>query len=153
MKFERKRNRLERYDYSTPGVYFVTICTIDKQKVFWQSDISEGCEPRLSELGVIVKNYVEKIHEHYPSTSIHRYVIMPNHIHILISLNSVNSEKAPSLTSIVGQLKRNVTKEYGLSVWQKSFHDHIVRNDVDYKKIYEYIENNPLKWELDCFCC
>ena len=81
--------------------------------------------------------------------------MMPNHIHGIIV---IDAEKTASLTHIVGQYKMTVTKKIHkinpeINVWQRSFYDHIIRNDAEYRKIWEYIENNPLKWKLDCYYC
>jgi len=79
---------------------------------------------------------------------------MPNHVHLILILE--NGEKNPDVPLIIGQFKRGVTKEIRsifaeMEVWQRSFHDHVIRNQAGYEKIWEYIENNPLMWEKDCF--
>ena len=78
---------------------------------------------------------------------------MPNHVHVIFN---VQADKEKSLILAIGQYKAAVTKQVrekmpGFCVWQRSFHDHVIRNERSYLKIWEYIENNPLKWEDDCF--
>ena len=75
-----------------------------------------------------------------------KYVIMPNHVHMILSLNE---DSIIPLSQIVGSFKAGVSREIGFSVWQRSFYDHIIRSEADYKRICEYIENNPAKWALD----
>ena len=91
----------------------------------------------------------------YPEVIVEKYVIMPNHVHAIIRIDGRNSR---DLTKIIGQYKMAVTKRIhkinpALEVWQRSFHDHIIRNQQGYEKIWQYIENNPRKWEEDCFFC
>lgn len=57
----------------------------------------------------------------------------------------------PTISRIIQQFKGAVTKQIGFALWQKSFHDHIIRDEREYEKIYAYIETNPLKWREDCF--
>jgi len=80
-----------------------------------------------------------------------KYVIMPNHMHMIIVLHPGNgpAKLAPTISRIIQQFKGSISKQVGFSIWQKSFYDHIIRNDQEYEKIYDYIETNPLKWEED----
>ena len=94
------------------------------------------------------------ISSHYPAVSVDHYVIMPNHIHLLLQIHSDESGRAmpaPTISVVVQQLKGVVTKQIGHSIWQKLFHDHVIRNETDYLKIWQYIDTNPSKWEEDCF--
>ena len=82
-----------------------------------------------------------------------KYVIMPNHIHMIIFLHGTMRASSPTknIERIIQSFKILVTKEIGDGIWQRSFHDHIIRGDVDYHKIWEYIDTNVLRWEKDCF--
>ena len=81
-----------------------------------------------------------------------KYVIMPNHVHMIIVICSEAGDRGRSpLQYVVRNIKSYVTKWAGFPVWQKSFYDHIIRNDDDYCQIAEYIENNPAKWVYDRF--
>ena len=163
MKNERKTNRLPFYDYSQNGAYFVTICTRNKQKIFWndcKSSNPVGADiicphDRLNDMGLIVKNAIEQISIHYPNIIIDKYVIMPNHVHILIRIENDEFNgriiSAPTISIIVGQMKRWASKQIGCPIWQKSFHDHIIRGETDYQRIWQYIDTNPAKWECDCY--
>ncbi len=102
----------------------------------------------LSPCGVILNTAVLAIHAHYPQVFPENYVIMPNHVHLLLRIDA-SDNKSPSIDRIVGQLKRVVTMKCGYSPWQKGYHDHIIRGDADYKAIWQYISDNPVKWIMD----
>lgn len=154
---QRKPNRLSDYDYSTPGAYFITFCTKDHKCLFWKAvgaSIARPQTPQLSNYGAIVDAAIRSIPNHYPAISVDHYVVMPNHIHLLLRISSDSNGlpmAAPSISRVVQQLKGIVTKQIGHSVWQKLFHDHIIRNEKDYLKIWEYIDSNPAIWTDDCF--
>ena len=139
----RKQPRLPGFDYSRPMYYFVTVCTAEKRKIF-------GEPLNLNKYGKIAETAIQKIHEHYPSTYVDKYVVMPNHIHMILVLEQM-PEKTCSLTTVIGSLKSAVSKEIHLhcpdkEIWQRSFYDHIIRNQKDYEAIWMYIEDNPRKW-------
>ncbi len=150
--FIRKQNRLKEYDYASPGAYFITICTIGRRNEFWNMSACNALrnEICLSDNGQIAKSAIERISSVYPSVSIDKYVIMPNHIHMILQIN-YRATHDISIGRIISRMKYNVTLKIGRSIWQKSFHDHIIRNQEDYNKIAEYIEYNPIMWEKDCF--
>lgn len=152
----RKPNRIPEYDYSLPGAYFVTICTKDRRNLFWENvgaSIARPQDVRLSPYGRIVNEAILNIPNHYPAVSVDHYTVMPNHIHLL----QINTDEggramlAPTVSVVVQQMKGYVTKQIGYSVWQKLFHDHVIRGEQDYQKIWEYIDHNPMKWVEDCF--
>lgn len=160
---KRKPNRIRTFDYRTCGAYFITICTRDGIPLFWETDAetairsrmdayqpvgADRIRPLLSETGQIVDRAISDIPVRYPNTALDRYVIMPNHIHILFRICEASAQ---SVSDIIGQTKRRISKELGKSIWQKSFHDHIVRDEEDWRRIWTYIENNPAHWEQDCF--
>lgn len=154
---KRKPNRLSCYDYSTPGAYFITICTKDKKCMFWDpvgASIARPQTPRLSNYGNIVDQAIREIPTHYPAITVDHFVVMPNHVHLLLQINTDHSGRpmvAPTISHVVQQLKGIVTKRIGVSVWQKLFHDHVIRSEKDYLKIWEYIDTNPERWKDDCF--
>ena len=155
---ERKNNRLTNYDYGQNGAYFVTICTKDKQKTLCEF-VGDG-SPVPKPIGIIAQTVTEQISVKYPSVHVDKYVIMPNHIHLLLSIeNSGTGNPSPTVGTVVGWYKYNITKQVnqqfgtvGTSVFRRSYHDHIIRNEKDYAEIWEYIENNPRKWTLDRYC-
>lgn len=158
----RKNNRLDFFDYSQNGAYFVTVCTKDKAKIL--SDVvGDGAldvpQIYLSNYGKIVENEIIKSNEIYDHITVDKYVIMPNHIHLIIVVNNNNQKgtsRAPSRTNetipaFVSTLKRFTNKKCGQKIWQRSFHDHIIRNEKDYLRIWEYVDTNAAKWQSDCY--
>ena len=146
----RKPHRLSQYDYRTPGAYFVTFCTKDRRPVLSQirTGTSVVCPPEinLSRIGIFLDSAIAQIPARYPSVSVEQYVIMPNHIHMLLRLTS---EDGPSLSQIVQQLKGYVTKQCGFPVWQEKYYDHVIRDESDFLTKYQYICNNPARWAED----
>ena len=147
---KRKNIRLKDFGYSQNGYYFVTICTKDRKNLFWESVGADIIHPNLSKYGEIVNTAINAISLHYPNIKIGEYVIMPDHIHmILVISNDENgrmiSAPTKSLSTIIGQMKRWVSKEIGFSVWQKSYYEHVIRDEADYMVKAEYIMNNVYK--------
>ena len=141
----RKNPRLKQFDYSSQNYYFVTICTHQKECVFGEPNA-------LSALGQIAQNCMDDIVDHFPGVQIDKGVIMPNHVHMIVVLPG----NAWTLSTVVGSYKGAVTKKIreicpGMTVWQNSFHDHVIRNQCDYKRIWAYIDTNPMRWSEDCF--
>ena len=149
---KRKEIRLKNYDYSSCGAYFLTICTQDRHNYFWNNvgaTIGRPQDVELSPYGRIAEEAIKKIPSIYPSVKVDRYVVMPDHIHLLLVICADENGRpmvAPTTSRIVQQMKGYVTKRIGTSIWQKLFMDHIIRNREDYEKHLEYITDNPLKW-------
>ncbi len=152
---KRKKIRLPEFDYSTAYAYFITICTANRKNLFWANaatNISCPQDIQLSPYGSVVEKVIADIPRHYPAVSIERHVIMPNHIHLLLQIHSDShgrAMRAPTISSVVQQMKGKVSKQIGFSPWQKGFYDHIVRNVTDYQDIWHYIEGNPMRWADD----
>ena len=147
---KRKQNRLSCFDYRNPGYYFITICTRDKENLFWDHSNSE--KPMLSTTGLIVAQSICRIPKVYPIIHLDKYVVMPNHVHIILYVEGYEeSPDGPSISTIVGQTKRAASKAAKRELWQRSFHDHVIRNEKDYQMIWKYIEDNPRKWKEDRF--
>ena len=141
----RKKNRLQGYDYSSENYYFITICSHEKQCIF-------GSPEKKSLFGSIAEQAVQKMEQHYPDITVDKYEVMPNHVHFILYCSGNKSNVA----SVIGSYKSYVSREIhrydpSCQVWQKSFHDHIIRNEKSYQNIWLYIENNPINWEKDCF--
>ena len=153
---KRKKLRLEGYDYSASGAYFITICTKDKKQLFGKivGDAPLSV-PRIhfSEIGKTVKMCVENTNNVYRFISVDKYVIMPNHIHmILVIVGGTHGGASPTKSLIakaVNALKSLTSRQIGFSLWQRSYHDHIIRNQEEYKMIWEYIDGNLAKWKED----
>ena len=162
----RKRTRLKEYDYSQAGSYFVTLCIEDGSNLLGNVVVGSGFHARphveLSTLGISVQKTIEYIHSNDKKVEIPSYVIMPNHVHMLINLNNANAivstvgHGSPTLQSVVGRIKSYTTKQWNemcntkyKTFWQDSFHDHIIREESDYLLHWQYFENNPSKWAED----
>ena len=158
---QRKTLRLAGYDYSQNGAYFITICTHHRKHLFGRILVGQGLAPaemQLSDFGEIAEQELLSINTRYPTVYLEKYVIMPNHIHAIIHLDShaAGASPCPTLSDVVCSFKSLATrkcKQHGWqsSVFQTSFHDHIIRNQADYQEIWHYIDTNPIKWESDEF--
>jgi REP element-mobilizing transposase RayT len=116
-------------------------------------DIADDFSVELSDIGELVNAAIKDIPQKYEGISVDSYVIMPNHIHLIIVINDNKRRQiaAPTVSTIIGHMKRMVSLRLGFSVWQRSFHDHIIRSEGEYLRIFRYIENNPANWGKDCF--
>ena len=152
---KRKPTRLKGYVYRAPGAYFITICTHDREELLSKIIVGEGLctlpQNILTPIGIEVENSIQYINKNYVGVEIEKYVVMPNHIHLIVNLNDSGGHGNPPLQNIIGQLKSYTTNKFGGVLWQRSFHDHIIRDENDYKKTWEYIDTNVIKWKTDCF--
>ncbi len=153
---KRKPNRLSDYDYSAVGYYFITICTANRKNIF--SDIVgqplAAAESKLTKIGEIAEKQLFDLKKRYYNVEIDKYVIMPNHIHLILIINQTAAASGrPTLSNIIRAYKSITTREcrkyYSGDIWQKSFYDHIIRGENDYLKIWNYIDTNPAKWAED----
>ena len=159
----RKPVRLKNYDYNQAGCYFVTVCTKEKKCILCR--ITENAQThspnvQFTDYGRLVDDQLRQMANFYTDISLEQYVIMPNHIHLMICsdgreqknpLSCVNSKQNNQIGSFVGTLKRLTNKTAGEELWQDRSYDHIVRNEKDYLTIMQYMENNPAKWAEDGF--
>ena len=161
---KRKPTRLREYDYSTPGAYFITICVKNRKSILSEIIVGDGVldvpQNKLTYYGKIADKYIRQMNDYYEQISVDKYVIMPNHIHMIITiledekLNGSSGTPTPTnslIPQFVSTFKRYCNRKYSMPIWQRSFHDHIIRGEKDYLKIWEYIDTNVLKWEYDCF--
>ena len=149
---KRKKLRLENYDYKSYGAYFLTVCTTDKKHILGKivgGDAHITPHIELSAYGITVKKYIKNI------KGIDAYTIMPNHIHLIIRVgfDSDGTMWASSPTQGIPQLIKSfkimVSKECGKTIFQRSYYDHIIRDEKDYMEKLNYILSNPLKWADD----
>ena len=151
---KRKPIRITDYDYSMPGAYFITVCTANREKILWNgvgADIIRPENVLLSPIGKIVEQGILQMSSHYENVVVDKYCIMSDHIHLILRIESDIGGRiisAPTVSTIVGSMKRWISRQAGRPLWQKSFYDHGIRNQQDYDEIWEYIENNPLKYQL-----
>ena len=149
---KRKAIRIADYDYSSPGAYFITVCTANRSKLFWSDRRGELRSPvnvPLSDMGRIVDSEIQKLNTVYEGVRVDQYCVMPDHIHFIISITTGENGRtqfAPTISRVIKQFKGSITKQVGRPIWQKSFYDHGIRNQQDYVEIWQYIENNPLKY-------
>lgn len=151
------------YDYSLPGAYFITICAHENRCVFGRVPTLDGAgqaDVEYSPLGKIAFERLQDLERHYTNVRVDNWVIMPNHVHLLISITRQIPD-VPSVSycipNVIGKFKVSVTREarkarlFSGALWQKSYHDHIVRGEEDYRAIWNYITGNPSKWQEDRF--
>jgi REP element-mobilizing transposase RayT len=148
---------LKGYDYSQSGVYFVTICTHNRGLLFEEEEVKRIIDKEWVNTGSIRQNVI-----------LEEFVVMPNHLHgIIVITHGVgaycdtplqNRFRSPSKTAgaIIRGFKSTTTRQInlfyntpGIPIWQRNYYDHIIRNEDELNKIREYIQNNPLKWDLD----
>lgn len=145
---KRKQIRIREYDYSKAGYYFITICTKNRENILSIINKCRGehCSSVLTTIGRIVDEYINNIEKVYKNVKIDEYIIMPNHIHIILIIARENGN---SVSKIIQQLKGKITKKISKNIWQKLFYEHIIRNEKEYLEIKEYIINNPIIWDMD----
>ena len=167
----RKHIRLKDFDYSSSGLYFITICTEGRQCVLSkvtgsrttkgtteESLVGRGLAPavELTDLGIIAEKQLCLLPQRFSAVQIRRYVIMPNHIHMIVRLdrNTAGASPRPTIMDVVCAYKSLTTIECNKlkkmpKLFQTSFHEHIIRNKQEYFEISNYITNNPILWEKD----
>lgn len=160
-KHHRRSIRLKGYDYSQSGAYFITLVTYRRECLF--GNIVDG-EMRLSSMGRIADEHWRAIPEHFPQMELGAYVIMPNHVHGVIVIQSVgathwfaptaNGPKRGSIGAIIGAYKMSVTRRIqkelnSTGIWQRNYYEHIIRNDEEHNRIHLYIEANIDNWAMD----
>ncbi len=161
----RRSLRLQGYDYTQEGAYFVTVCLRDRACLF--GDISDG-KMILNDAGLIAEKHWHDIPAHFPHIELDEFVIMPNHIHGIILINCRGTAcRAPtteqfgkpvagSLPTIIRSFKSAVTKRFnssyngsGYRIWQRNYYEHIIRDDASLNLIRQYIMENPSRWAED----
>jgi putative transposase len=163
MEQNAKRNnslRLKTYDYSTNGAYFVTICVDNKAPIL--GGIQDGISKN-NKAGLVVERWWKDLPTKYSNVEIDSYVVMPDHFHGIIIIDGVGAiHESPNVNRrrmtigmVIGYFKMNSAKEInilnntkGEPVWQRSYFDHVIRNDKDLNEVREYITTNPLRWTL-----
>ncbi len=125
--------------------------------MFWDNvgaSIARPQEIPLNKNGQIVDEAIKNIDKIYQNITVDKYVVMLNHIHLLLQIHSAPDGRpmvAPTIDRVIQQMKGYVTKQIGEPIWQKLFHDHIIRGEQDYMEIWQYIDSNPAKWKEDKF--
>lgn len=157
MLHKRKDYRLKEYDYSLPGSYFITVCVKNREPILWENVGARIARPRfednLSRYGIVVSEAISNINKFYPMITVEKYAIMPDHLHLILTIKEGLTEheqgravRAPTIATVINQMKGYVTKKSGFSFWQKLYYDHIIRNEEEYNSIWQYIDINPQTW-------
>ena len=168
-KYHRRSIRLNGYNYSSAGFYFITICT--HQRICLFGNVEES-EIHPSKFGQIATARWQEIPQHFSHVALDEFVIMPNHIHGILTVNDgrsmallrstrMRSRKFShpiprSISTVIGSFKSITTRQIneirnasGCPVWQGRFYDHIIRDRGSLDRIRQYIRNNPLTWQVD----
>ena len=156
---ERKHPRLKGYDYNQNGGYFITFCVKDRQELLGQivgHGILDAPRMELSEHGVNLRNALDFMNCSNAAITVDKYVIMPNHAHIIVVVIGGGASGKPRPTNAVipkfiSSIKRYTNKIAGYNMWQTSYHDHIIRKEAEYMRIWQYIDNNPATWDDDVY--
>ena len=155
---KRKPTRLKQFDYNTSGAYFITICTKNRQeilsKIVGDDVLGVPKNVELSSYGLVADKYIKQMNGFYKDLVVDQYVIMPNHIHIVLFVSGSGTPRTSSPTirqtaavsHFVSTFKRFCNKDCGCNIWQRGFYDHVIRNGKDYDEIRKYIYENPMRW-------
>lgn len=156
--------RLKGYDYSTDGAYFLTLCTQNRKNYFGKIErVDLLSEPYIcySQYGKIVAEQIAEINQNYTHMEIKNYAIMPNHLHMIVFVENGASRTPPptsdvknglsriptstnaAIPALVSTLKRLTNQKTGVKLWQRGYYDHILRDEDDYLKAWQYIYENP----------
>ena len=155
---KRKQNRLPEYDYGQEGSYFVTLCTHNRAQIFQMEPAVGNGLCAVPEANQLLHNWIKETEKKFSNISIEKYIIMADHLHLMVTIRQqyigvslpkiMHFFKTMTTNSYIREVKAGNLPPFDQKLWQKSYYDHVVRNQQDYNEIWEYIENNPLKWQL-----
>ncbi len=154
----RKHPRLKDYDYGSEGYCFVTMCVDEMRQILGKVEVGRDAfvppSVRLSRAGLVTQKYIENIKSSYENVKVDKYVIMPNHVHMIIIIEPLPKSggmraSRPTLFTVVRSTKAMITRELGRSIWQESYYESIIRSDEAYRAAWQYIDDNPGKWAED----
>ncbi len=158
----RKTPRLQSFDYNSMGAYFITICTQDRRCILSRivgTGVLDCPQIELTKYGTIAEKYIKQLNNFYDHISLGSYVIMPNHIHLLLFVKDIGQSRTPvptgrtransAFSQFISTFKRFCNKDYGKNIWQARAYDHIIRNRQDYDEHIRYIYENPIRWQFD----
>lgn len=148
---------MKGYEYTQPGAYFITICVRERA---CDLGFIESGEMILSDCGRVANDFWSQIPVHFPNVTVDIFIVMPNHIHAIIIIEEGRGGITPPLPSTLGQIVayykyqttvqiNHLNDNAGTPFWQRGYYEHIIRNDREMETIRRYIQENPLKWELD----
>ena len=151
----RRHPRLKGYDYSQNGGYFVTFCTKNRVQILSRivgRGFPDAPQIELTSIGETVRDAIGYLEDHTDGLSVEHFVIMPNHVHLLLTFEGASGMPRPTnmqLPRFMSSLKRYTNRICGRSLWQTSYHDHVIRDENDFLSHWHYIESNPAKWQED----
>lgn len=165
---KRVHPRLKNYDYSLPGAYFITICTNKRRKLFGEICVGRDlCVPP-SPARVIAEKWIRQIERKFPTCKVDHAAVMPNHVHLLLTLEPKAGHTGPALrdgtitvpgiiqwyktmtaNDYIRAVKDGLLPPFETTIWQRSFYDHVIRGEEDYLRIWRYIDENPARWAED----
>jgi len=157
MMHRRKNLRLKHYDYSQEGFYFITICAQNKMKYFGEV-VNDTVV--LNEAGLMVDEIWSKIPLRFPFVREYESIIMPNHFHAIIEITDktdmvlgdmISAFKSLTTNSYIKGVHQKNWMPFDKRLWQRNYYEHVIRNEISYASLSEYINNNPLKWAEDTF--
>ena len=152
-QIKRKKLRLENYDYGSNGAYFITVCTHERAELFGKVGVP-------SEVTDKIKEVFENVLSESPQIRCPQYVVMPNHLHALLVVDTIACTsditvsdfvrvfKSKSTVAYIRLVKAGKAKPFAGKLWQRSYYDHVIRNEQDFLEVWEYIAENPLRWQL-----
>ena len=152
----RMANRLPNYDYGEIGCYFVTLCTHHRQPLFCMEKSTASGSKHIP--NQIIRKWLIETQNKFQNITISQYVIMQDHVHLIVGINeqcpggsvpeAMRFFKTMTTNDYIRGVKKGVLPSFDTKLWQKSYYDHVIRNQKDYDEIWQYIENNPEKWML-----
>jgi REP element-mobilizing transposase RayT len=168
-KHHRRSIRLKGYDYASPGAYFVTIVTRQREYLF--GEIING-KMQLNEIGKLVEHAWKNLPNHYSNVELGTFCIMPNHVHgitVLIDTNAgaghvgaglrpaptrpIKQHGLPEIVRAFKSFSARHVNEYlkspGVPLWQRNYYERVIRDDDEHQRIHLYIECNPANWAND----
>jgi len=160
----RRSIRLKGYDYSSDGVYYITVCTQERVNLFGEVGVgadSISARMELNHAGKMIETIYNETINLYKNITSDICVIMPNHLHCIISISRADMESAPTIGDVMQSFKRNTTIKYingvksgiyppfNKRIWQRDYYEHIIRDKNDYEQRWQYIDENPARWKED----
>ena len=155
---QRKQNRLENFDYGQIGCYFVTLCTRNRQQLFEIESVGNDLCVVPCIQNQIIHKWIKEAENKFDNIKIDKYIIMPDHLHLIVNIterhigrslqDAMKFFKTMTTNEYIKGVKNNALPPFDKKLWQKSYYDHIIRNQEDYNETWEYIENNPTKWTI-----
>lgn len=156
-KHHRRSIRLKGYDYSQTGLYFITICTHNRAYLF--GDVANG-EMIANDAGRMIADEWLKLPDRFKNLVLHQYAVMPNHFHAIMEIagiatanktigDMIGAFESISTVEYIRGVKTNDWQPFDRKLWQRNYWEHIIRDEMSYFKISEYITTNPANWDND----